>query len=101
MKNLHIVKQMEELRQFLDEQGIDWYDFSDRDSDYWMCRTKFSIGDTQFSVINGVGSYGGQVFPWSVNNGLLEMMKNGRVTGNLMACDIIKEINKCRKQERG
>lgn len=62
--------EMEVLRIFLSEEGIDWEDKSDQ----FICRTKFVFRENHYSVINGLGTYGGQMNASEYNQGLLEVM---------------------------
>lgn len=87
-----MVDQMIRLRELLDEKGIEWTDHSDPDID----RTRFSHKGFQWSVINGLGSYGG--FQWFTgkNEGLLELMSNavngGDPIGWLTADEVIQMV---------
>ena len=87
---------MEKLREYLDFEKIEWRDDSDLISMWYMCRTKFEVNGNEFSVINGVGSYGGAMIG-GTNQGLLEMWINqkGEPIGYLNADDVIEAIKKC------
>ena len=69
---------------FARKDGVDF-------SIYWMCRTKFNIKGNEFSVINGIGSYGGCIYAGAENHGLLECWVNqtGEPEGWLTAEDVI------------
>ena len=58
------MEEMEKLRKALDDRGIEWVD----DSNEKLTRTKWSRGNTIYSVIYGVISYG-------YDEGLLELGK--------------------------
>lgn len=90
---MEICAEMKKLREYLDAHGIEWRDDSNALTEWWMCRTKFDIHGNSFSVINGVGSYGGAMLG-SRNQGLLEYWINekGEPTGYSTAEDVIKEI---------
>lgn len=91
---MEICAEMKKLREYLDAHGIEWHDDSYALSECWMCRTKFEINGNSFSVINGVGSYGGVNAGCKYNQGLLEYWINekGEPTGYATAEDVIKEI---------
>lgn len=92
---MEICAEMQKLREYLDTHDIKWRDHSDAPfSEWWMCRTKFEVNGNSFSVINGVGSYGGAVIGSNRNQGLLEYWINekGEPTGYSTAEDVIKEI---------
>ena len=94
---LVICEEMQKLRDWLDDEGIEWYDDSDESEMFWMARTKFAVNTTTFSVINGTGSYGGCVSWDSDNQGLLECMINGNEPyGYLTADEVIAYVNKAR-----
>ena len=101
---MEICKEMQKLRDWLDENNIPWMDQSE---DYhidlgdlgkmWMCRTKFEIGGVLCSVINGYGSYGGFNSFEKDNQGLLEIwadqkINDGSPEGYLTADEIIKMV---------
>lgn len=88
-------EEMIKLRKWLDEHGIEWRDDSyTYDDDFFIHRTKFTVGDRDFSVINGRGTYGGFNSMSSYNQGLLEMWINekGEPTGFLTAEDVIAKV---------
>jgi len=91
---VEICTEMTKLREYLDAHDIKWRDDSEDFTLCWMCRTKFDIRGNEFSVINGVGSYGGVNAGCNYNQGLLELWINekGEPTGYLKAEDVIKEI---------
>lgn len=94
--------EMLELRKELDALGIQWIDDSDVYETWWICRTKFYIGTTQWSVIHGMHTYGGVDFR-GVDNGLLELMtsdyNNGDPVGFLTAAEIVDRIKDHMKLE--
>lgn len=110
MSNFEVCEEMQKLRNYLDEHNIKWRDESDKGvfarkdnvdfSIYWMCRTKFEIKGNEFSVINGIGSYGGCLYAGAKNNGLLECWINqkGEPEGYLKADDVIKKVKACAKK---
>lgn len=77
---LVMCEEMEKLRKWLNDKGIEWFDYSDASfmpqeelallSE--VHRTRFRINDVDFSVINGYGTYGGSGV-LDENEGLLEM----------------------------
>lgn len=61
-----VVHEMAKLREELDKRGIQWTDDSeefvasdDKGLSLWICRTHFTVNGCNWSVINGIGSYGG------------------------------------------
>lgn len=91
-------EEMLKLRKWLDEQKIEWWDDSECiDTLYQMHRTKFMVDGNLFSVINGVGSYGGCVYVGAKNLGLLECWdEKGAPVGYLTAEDVIKMVKEVR-----
>lgn len=85
------------LREYLDRHAIKWRDDScEYDNDFFIHRTKFTIGDHEFSVINGYGTYGGIVSFGCKNNGLLELMIDRKEPlGCLTAKEVEGYINEC------
>lgn len=86
-KPVKICEEMLKVRRWLDQRGVEWFDLSDM----FMTRTHVDIGNVKFSVINGVGSYGG--ITRGLNSGLLEVAKYGKqggVRGFLTAEEVIK-----------
>lgn len=63
-----MVYEMRKLRTELDRRGIAWWDESDDD----ITRTVFEHNGTRWSVINGLGTYGGWRRDFG-NQGLLEI----------------------------
>ena len=54
-----VVEEMKKFRELLDQNGIEWIDDSEEErDDVWICRTKSKNHD-RWSVINGIGTYGG------------------------------------------
>lgn len=110
MSNFEVCEEMQKLRNYLDEHKIKWRDESDKGVSarkdnvvfpiYWMCRTKFNIKGNEFSVINGIGSYGGCIYAGAKNNGFLECWINqkGEPEGYLKAEDVIKKVEACAKK---
>ena len=87
-------EEMIKLREYLDAVKIKWRDDSEcLGTEWYMHRTKFEINGNEFSVINGVGSYGGAMIGGK-NQGFLEMWINqkGEPEGYLTADDVIKAI---------
>lgn len=93
MSKLVICEEMQKLRNWLTKQDIVWYDDS-YNGECWMCTTVFKIGKNRYSVINGVGSYGGLVDVMAThNNGLLEYRENNKEPiGWLTAEDVIGSL---------
>ena len=67
---MEVCEEMQKLRDWLDENGINWEDNSEDFSRYmpsnlvseykmWTVRTQFKIKNDFISVINGHGTYGG------------------------------------------
>lgn len=92
-------EEMLKLRKWLDDNQIEWNDHSwhmARYKDYYIDRTHFNFRSHFFSVINGMGTYGGMVSYGCKNQGLLEVMIDGNEPiGNLTADEVIEEIT-CR-----
>lgn len=79
-----IVDEMKKFRELLDKNGIEWVDDSEEErDDVWICRTRSKNHD-RWSVINGIGSYGGYSID-EKNEGLLEVMLDDKVIGHLNA----------------
>ena len=73
-------EEMQQLRTYLDDRKVKWFDRSDT----VICRTHFDTPKGKVSVINGNETYGGI-------DGLLEMMiGNNAPVGWLAAKDVIK-----------
>lgn len=93
-----VCEEMQKLRDYLNEKGIEWKDVSNKESELWICRTHFWIGKSHWSVINGFGTYGGFSSWHPKNMGLLELMASavdrGNPKGFMTAERIIKEIEK-------
>lgn len=90
-------EEMVKLREYLDSHGIDWRDNScEYGDDFFIHRTKFEVKGHTFSVINGYGTYGGIVSFGCKNNGLLELMLDGKEPyGCLTAREVEDYINEC------
>ena len=78
---MEVCKEMQKLRDWLDENEICWEDVSEDfgkgipseiDYELWICRTHFEVKGHEISVINGYGTYGGYGLFSKDNNGLLE-----------------------------
>lgn len=75
-----VCKEMQKLRDWLDQHSIPWEDCSEdsgllfNDLDAWICRTHFTADNHKVSVINGYGTYGGFSLFENNNEGLLEVM---------------------------
>lgn len=89
---LVICEEMQKLRDWLDDEGIEWYDDSAESEMFWMARTKFAVNTTTFSVINGVGSYGGCMSWDSDNQGFLECMINGNEPYGYLTAEDVEEL---------
>ena len=96
---MEVCKEMQQLRELLDEKGIEWEEHSETYEgtaiDMWICRTWFEYKGNKVSVINGFGTYGGyDGFDSKDNLGRLEMM-NGATEpiGFLMADDIFSILD--------
>lgn len=92
--------EMIKLRKYLDEKGIIWEDKSD--VRFGISRTHFVVKKKKWSVINGLGTYGGQRLFTKENIGLLELMvkgvNGGEPVGWLKAEEIIKYIEEEEKK---
>lgn len=78
-----MAKEMQRLRDRLDELQIPWWD----ETDPGIARTKFVVGKKRYSVIHGEGTYGSR-------EGLLELRINKHdPTGYMTADDVILAIN--------
>lgn len=87
-------REMVKVRFFLMVKKIEWMDESDEYREKYIHRTVFWLGGHKFSIINGVGTYGGAVNVGFVNQGLLEMRiderePRGNMTGK-ECIDVIK-----------
>lgn len=96
---MEVCKEMQKLRDWLDENNIEWEDASeefdeDKEYSFWMCRTWFKINRKRISVINGFGSYGGVDVLGGENEGLLEVMGliGNDVVGHMTAEEVIAAI---------
>lgn len=72
MDKFYVCEEMQKLRDELDKRGIEWTDLSEKDGEWWMCRTHFDINGNLVSCINGYGSHGGYDYMWRKNAGLIE-----------------------------
>lgn len=109
---MKICDEMIKFRQSLDKRKIKWKDdsticpeeiiqmfknngFSDLESDITIYRTHFTYKDKHYSVVYGYGTYGGvRPFEDPVDQGLLEMMVEDKITGWLTADDIFEILDK-------
>lgn len=89
-----VCEEMQKLRDYLDSKKIEWSDVSDERVGTWICRTHFDYKGYKWSVINGLGTYGGFYIDEKQNPGLLELMvdcvNGGEPVGYLKADDVIK-----------
>lgn len=86
-----IVDEMKKFRELLDKNGIEWIDDSEEErDDVWICRTKSKNHD-RWSVINGIGTYGGYSIG-EKNEGLLEVMLDDEVLGYCKAEESYKLV---------
>ena len=95
-----VTAEMKKLREWLDKQHISWEDLSDKPNKYvkfWVCRTRFLINGTPWSVIHGFGTYGGYDYHRR-DLGALELMSpdvnGGEPVGYLSADNVIEYIKK-------
>lgn len=89
-----VCEEMQKLREYLDSKNIEYDDDSEDWGTGWICRTHFNYKDYFWSVINGLGTYGGFYLDEKQNPGQLELMVNcvngGEPVGYLKAEDVIK-----------
>lgn len=86
-----VVEEMKKFRELLDQNGIEWIDNSEEErDDVWICRTKSKNHD-RWSVINGIGTYGGYSIG-KKNEGLLEVMLDDEVLGYCKAEESYKLV---------
>ena len=89
---------MQKLRDYLDQKKIEWDDNSEEFiKGMWICRTHFEYEDYFWSVINGMGTYGGYIHDYEKNNSNLlelwvECVNEGEPIGFLKAEEVIKYI---------
>ncbi len=99
---MEICEEMQKLRDWLDENGINWEDNSEDFSRYmpsdlvseykmWTVRTQFKIKNDFISVINGYSTYGGYGIISEENQGLLEVMGLWNGIRGWMTCEEITE----------
>lgn len=70
-----MTEEMENFRQMLNEEGIEWEDASS--TDWWPTnRTHFDHRGFKWSVIHGYGTYGGFNPLTDQDEGLLELMSD-------------------------
>lgn len=89
-----LCREMVKVRFFLKCKKISWFDDSmTYDDEHYVHRTKFWLQGHEFSVINGIGTYGGAVDVGYKNMGLLELRIDEREpVGSLLAVDVIAKI---------
>ena len=89
-----VCPEMRKLRNKLNKNGIAWEDKSEKgDGLLWMCRTHFNYKGFFWSVIHGIGSYGGIMPGARIGGVLLEVMSNAldeNPIGSLTAKEIWK-----------
>lgn len=96
-----VCEEMKKLRTWLDKQGIQWEDKSesftrieaDTGKPCYMCRTHFCLNGCFYSVINGIGSYGGIDYEGN-NHGLLEVMSDAINGGTPIGGLTFKELKR-------
>lgn len=90
-----MIKEMLKLRELLDQEEINWCDRSDE----VISRTHFEYKGYKWSIINGLGTYGGYYFDEKDNKNLLELMSaavnENEPIGFLTADECIEIIKKC------
>ena len=69
-KNREVCQEMQKFRDWLDQNNINWDDRSDK----YISRTHVKTDDHFYSIVNGVGTYGGETIGTDYNHGLLEIM---------------------------
>lgn len=86
-KNYQPVNEMVKVRAALDEDSIIWEDRSDER----VAETHITIGNREISVINGIGTDGGEDLFTGDNEGLLEAWSNSGEDpiGRLTASDVM------------
>ena len=93
-----VCEEMQKLRDYLDSKKIEWIDKSDDWEMGWICRTHFDYKGNHWSVINGLGTYGGFYHDEKHNAKLLELMvscvNDGEPVGYLKAEDVINYMEK-------
>lgn len=81
---MEVCEEMQKLRDWLDENGINWEDNSEDlcrhmpddfvpEYEIWIVRTQFTINNDFISVIKGHGTWGGYGIYGKNNQGLLEV----------------------------
>lgn len=94
-----VVEEMKKFRELLDKNGIEWIDDSEEErDDVWICRTHSKNHD-RWSVINGIGTYGGYSIG-EKNEGLLEAAIDDKVLGHLKAEEAYKLVEIIEWSER-
>lgn len=109
---MKMCEEMKKLRAELDKRGIPWEDrststpdevihawiaegFEEKYVDVTVHRTRFAVGENEYSVINGYCTYGGFDPCIGDNLGLLECMVSGNgVIGYLSVEDVINIFDK-------
>lgn len=99
-----ICKEMNKLRQYLDDKGIKWKDESIELLNLWICGTHFEINNCIWLVTNGYGTYGGWKGIEESNENLLELktnaVNNGYLVGWLTADNVIGYIEELKEQKK-
>ena len=106
-KTIQVCEEMQKLRDYLDAHEIEWEDVSEDFTkgidvelpvEFWICRTHFDFCGNRYSVINGVGTFGGIYVGSGENLWLLELMSDavnkGEPMGYLTAEEIIESYLK-------
>lgn len=98
-----IVEEMKKFRELLDQNGIEWIDASEAlDTERYICRTH-PKNHERWSVVNGFGTYGGYVFD-EKNEGRLEVMIDGRVSGHCkaeVAYKLVETVERSKRTNNG
>lgn len=84
-----MVEEMKNIREEFDRRGVFWWDESADKID----RTIVEVNKVRWSIINGLGTYGGYRFG-EPNKGLLEIYDGETETGFLTSGDAIQIIFK-------
>ena len=54
MVEFEICAEMQKLRNYLNENNIPWEDGSEDKPTFWMCRTRFDIGDRNMTPVEAM-----------------------------------------------
>lgn len=94
-----VVEEMKKFRELLDQNEIEWIDNSEAlDTEKYICRTH-PKNHRRWSVVNGFGTYGGYDFD-EKNEGLLEIMFDGKIMGHSKAEEAYKIVELIEWSER-